>query len=85
MLGAKSGREIVRIPLGEAAAQRYGAPYWMIHRGDLQAALAAAVAQELDISLKLGMRMEDFVTHRKRRHRVGARLQRVCGTSTAMR
>ena len=24
-----------------AAAQRYGAPYWMIHRGDLQAALAA--------------------------------------------
>ena len=59
---AASGREIVRMPLGEAA-QRYGAPYWIIHRGDLQAALAAAVAQELDISLKLGMRMEDFVTH----------------------
>jgi len=59
---ARSGREIVRIPLGDAA-QRYGAPYWMIHRGDLQAALAGAVAQELNVSLKLGMRMEDFATH----------------------
>ena len=63
VLGAKNGREIVRIPLGDTAAQRYGAPYWIIHRGDLQAVLSAAVAQELDISLKLGMRMEDFVSH----------------------
>jgi salicylate hydroxylase len=63
VLSAKSGREIVRIPLGEAAAQRYGAPYWIIHRGDLQAALAGAAAQELDISLKLGTRVDDFVTH----------------------
>jgi salicylate hydroxylase len=62
VLAARSGREIVRIPLGQAA-QRYGAPYWMIHRGDLQAALAAAVAQELNVSIKLGMRMEDFATH----------------------
>jgi len=63
VLAARSGREIVRMPLGEVA-QRYGAPYWIVHRGDLQAALAGAVAQERDISLKLGMRMEDFATHR---------------------
>jgi len=63
VLSATTGREIVRMPLGAAATQRYGAPYWMIHRGDLQAALASAAAQELDISLKLGMRVEDFVTH----------------------
>ncbi|MGB6660472.1 MAG: FAD-dependent monooxygenase [Xanthobacteraceae bacterium] len=63
VLNAKNGREIVRIPLGDTVAQRYGAPYWIIHRGDLQAVLSTAVAQELDISLKLGMRMEDFVTH----------------------
>ncbi len=62
VLVARSGHEIVRMPLGEAA-QRYGAPYWMIYRGDLQAALAAAAGQQLDIALKLGMRMEDFVTH----------------------
>ena len=63
VLNAASGREIVRMPLGEAAEQRYGAPYWMIHRGDLQAALAAAVSRRLDITVKLGTRMEDFVMH----------------------
>jgi salicylate hydroxylase len=63
VLSAKNAREIVRIPLGETAAQRYGAPYWIIHRGDLQAALAGAVTQSLDITLKLGMRVEDFATH----------------------
>jgi salicylate hydroxylase len=62
VLAGQSGREIVRMPLS-GAAERYGAPYWMIHRGDLQAALVAAVAQERDISLKLGMRVEDFATH----------------------
>ena len=63
VLNAKSGREIVRMPLGDIAAQRYGAPYWSIHRGDLQAALAAAVGSEVDISLRLGMRVEDFAVH----------------------
>jgi len=63
VLSAKNAREIVRIPLGETAAQRYGAPYWIIHRGDLQAALAAAVTPNLDISLKLGMRVDDFATY----------------------
>ena len=62
VLVGHSGREVVRMPLG-AAAERYGAPYWIIHRGDLQGALVAAVAQQRDISLKLGMRVEDFVTH----------------------
>ena len=63
VLAGTSGREILRIPLGATAAQRYGAPYWVIHRGDLQTALAGAAAQERDIALKLGMRMEDFATH----------------------
>src|SRR6202030_2341970 len=47
VLGGRSGREIVRVPLGEKATQRYGAPYWVIHRGDLQAALSDAAVQEL--------------------------------------
>ena len=64
VLGGRSGREIVRIPLGAGAAQRYGAPYWVIHRGDLQAALSDAAVQDLNIVLRLGMRMEDFATHR---------------------
>jgi salicylate hydroxylase len=63
VLNAQTGQEVVRMPLGKPAALRYGAPYWVIHRGDLQAALAAAVSQELDITVKLGMRMDDFVAH----------------------
>ena len=43
--------------------RRYGAPYWSIHRGDLQAALADAAQNELDVALKLGVRVEDFAAH----------------------
>ena len=63
VLSATTGLEIVRVPLGEAE-QRYGAPYWVIHRGDLQAALTSAIAGRLDVVLKLGMQVEDFVAHR---------------------
>ena len=63
VLAGRSGREILRMPLGAAAAQRYGAPYWLIHRGDLQAALAAEAAQKLSITIKLGMHADDFVAH----------------------
>jgi salicylate hydroxylase len=42
---------------------RYGAPYWMVHRGDLQAALADAVAEQPDAVLRLGARVEDFAVH----------------------
>jgi salicylate hydroxylase len=63
VLGGRSGREIVRIPLGTEATQRYGAPYWVIHRGDLQAALSDAAAQDLNVVLRLGMSMEDFAAH----------------------
>jgi salicylate hydroxylase len=63
VLAARSGREIVRIPLGEQAAQRYGAPYWMIHRGDLQAVLSAAATQDLNVVVRLGMALEDFASY----------------------
>jgi salicylate hydroxylase len=63
VLSAETGREIVRIPLGETAAFRYGAPYWVVHRGDLQAALAGAVERNLEITMKLGMHLDDFVAH----------------------
>ncbi len=62
IMSGGSGREIVRIPLADAE-RRYGAPYWTIHRGDLQAALAAAAKTTIDITLRLGTRLEDFVAH----------------------
>jgi salicylate hydroxylase len=50
---AASGGFLARIPLGERAAARYGAPYWVIHRADLQSALLAAVKANPDITLTL--------------------------------
>src|SRR5437773_8688039 len=38
------------------AEQRYGAPYWVIHRGDLQAVLIEAVHDNPSITLRLGDR-----------------------------
>jgi salicylate hydroxylase len=63
VMAGGSGREIVRIPLGPDAERRYGAPYWAIHRGDLQAALAAAARSTQDIELKFGARVEAFAAH----------------------
>lgn len=52
--GGHSGRVIVRSELGEAIARRHGAPWWVIHRGDLQAGLAAAVRETPGVALRLG-------------------------------
>jgi salicylate hydroxylase len=79
-----SGREIVRIPLGSAAERRYGAPYWTIHRGDLQAALAAAAQSTQSIALKLGTRVENFAAHVNGitvQGRCGQRLVEECGVA----
>jgi salicylate hydroxylase len=59
------GREIVRVPLGSFAQRRYGAPYWVVHRADLQAALLGAVRANADITLRLSARAEDFASHAK--------------------
>ena len=34
-MSARAGGEICRMPLGEAATFRAGAPYWVVHRADL--------------------------------------------------
>ncbi len=60
---ATSGSEIVRVPLGAYAQQRYGAPYWMVHRGDLQAVLVDAARANPDIKLTLGSQVQDYAVH----------------------
>jgi salicylate hydroxylase len=65
LMSARSGGEIARLPLGEAATLRAGAPYWVVHRADLQAALQAHVNDNPDIELRLGCQFEDAVTHVK--------------------
>ncbi|MFQ3453671.1 FAD-dependent monooxygenase [Bradyrhizobium sp. UFLA01-814] len=63
ILSARAGGEIARMPLGQAAEFRAGAPYWVIHRADLQAALQAAVNDHPDIDLRLGCQFEDVTKH----------------------
>jgi salicylate hydroxylase len=64
VMSAGSGREIVRIPLA-GAETTYGAPFWVLHRADLQSTLVSAVQASMDITLKLATRLEDFATHIK--------------------
>ena len=65
IMSARSGGEIARLPLGEAATSRAGAPYWVMHRADLQAALQAHVNDHPDIELRLGCQFEDATPHAK--------------------
>ncbi|TPL40143.1 FAD-dependent monooxygenase [Mesorhizobium sp. B2-4-6] len=54
---ARSLRELARVPLGEAGEKRWGAPYLVAHRADLQAALMATAADRPDIELVTGARV----------------------------
>ena len=65
LMSARSGGEVARLPLGEAATIRAGAPYWVVHRADLQAALQAEVNDNPDIELRLGCQFEDVAPHAK--------------------
>ena len=65
VMSGRNGRELARIPLGDAAAFRYGAPYWVLHRADLQAALREAVDENPDIELRLHTTFEDVASHAK--------------------
>ncbi len=57
---APSGREIATMRLDAATLHRYGAPYWVIHRADLQKALIEAIAGEPQITLMLGATVDNF-------------------------
>jgi salicylate hydroxylase len=50
----RSGRTLARLPLGTWIAARHGAPYWATHRGDLHAALLAALSGEPRATLRTG-------------------------------
>ncbi|EKF20290.1 FAD-dependent monooxygenase [Nitratireductor pacificus] len=50
---------LARVPLGAEAEQRWGAPYLVAHRADLQAALLACARRERAIELVTGATVED--------------------------
>lgn len=49
-----SGAELMRLPFGQSARRRYGAPYLTLHRADLQATLLEAARSQPSIKLYLG-------------------------------
>lgn len=58
-----TGRMLTRLPLGRDIAKRHGAPYWVLHRADLHAALRAAVARETRIGLEHAAEVSDALNH----------------------
>lgn len=54
MVAAATGRQLAEMPLGQWAERRWGAPYLVAHRADLQKALLEAVKQEPAIHLRMG-------------------------------
>lgn len=57
---AISGRELGAIALGQAAVQRYGAPYATIHRADLHAMLRGGAAMHPGVQLQTGSEASGF-------------------------
>lgn len=57
---ARTLREVTRVPLGNGAERRWGAPYLVAHRADLQAALLARVQGDGKIKLATGTAATNF-------------------------
>lgn len=55
-----SARVLARLPLGRWIADRHGAPYWAVHRGDLHGALLGAAAGQPAITLRTGFALADL-------------------------
>jgi salicylate hydroxylase len=54
----RSGREIGGVALGDFAEARFGAPYWVVHRSDLQTILLDLVRGHPNIQLWFGRSLE---------------------------
>ena len=55
-----SGNLLASVPLGEQALERYGAPYGVVHRADLQRALLAVARNSHNIEIRAGFELIDF-------------------------
>lgn len=60
VMSGPRGTELVRLPLDQSDA---AAPYWVIHRADLQTALATQADQHPLIELRLGCELETHATN----------------------
>lgn len=60
---ARDLSELGRVPLGQVAERRWGAPYLTVHRADLQSALLARAEQDPDITIETGAAVRDVAFH----------------------
>jgi salicylate hydroxylase len=65
LMNARSGGEIARLALSGSKSITNEAPYWVIHRADLQTALREEVETCSNIELRLGCQFEDASPHAK--------------------
>ncbi|MGE0700353.1 MAG: FAD-dependent monooxygenase [Hyphomicrobiaceae bacterium] len=68
---ARSGAILQRLPLGDWIADRHGAPFWQVHRRDLQSALVEAATAEPRIEVRLGFEAVAFEDDGRRARLVG--------------
>jgi salicylate hydroxylase len=59
VMNGRSGGTVATIPLGRGIEARYGAPYWVVHRADLQRVLLDAAAARPAIVLRTGFSVLD--------------------------
>lgn len=57
---AASGAALARLPLGQRALARYGAPYGTVHRADLHAILRSAAQAEAQVHVNPGQGVQGF-------------------------
>lgn len=60
MRRGRDARVIALIPLGEIAEARWGAPYRVVHRADLQSGFLAALAERPGVAIRLAARVAGF-------------------------
>uniref|UniRef100_A0A2A4YTW8 FAD-binding domain-containing protein n=1 Tax=OCS116 cluster bacterium TaxID=2030921 RepID=A0A2A4YTW8_9PROT len=61
MADGRTGQQIADIPLGDYAQARYGAPYIVVHRGDLHRILLAKATQQTNINIYFGHELANLV------------------------
>jgi salicylate hydroxylase len=58
-----SGRVLARLPLGDWILRRHGAPYWVVHRGDLHRVLLGAATSSPLVTIRPGFDVSDISQH----------------------
>ncbi|WP_340109437.1 FAD-dependent monooxygenase [Pikeienuella sp. HZG-20] len=62
MRAGRSGRRLVEVPLGEAGAARWGAPYLQVHRADLIETLRRALERAAPGAVRTGAEVAGYET-----------------------